>query len=99
MPQEEVKRSGETQEQFNLRLSVFKKTLELMTGAFSLVAALAWNDAVQTLFLKVLGPQSGVVAKFVYALFVTAIVVWIGFKLSKISKILDKKTNGKQPQT
>jgi hypothetical protein len=91
MPPEEVKKAGETQEQFNLRMSVFKKTLELMTGAFSLVAALAWNDAIQTLFVRVLGPQSGVAAKFIYALFVTGIVVWIGFRLSKIQKVLDKK--------
>jgi hypothetical protein len=98
MPQEEAKKSGETQEQFNLRMSVLQKMLELMTGAFSLVAALAWNDAIQTLFVKLLGPQSGVAAKFLYALFVTAIVVYIGFRLSKISKALEKQAAGKQPQ-
>ena len=94
MPQEEAKKTGETQEQFNLRLSVLQKTMELMTGAFSLVAALAWNDAIQSLFVKLLGPQSGVVAKFIYALFVTGIVVWIGFRMSKIQKMLEKKSNG-----
>lgn len=92
MPQEEVKKTGETQEQFNLRLSVLQKTMELMTGAFSLVAALAWNDAIQTLFVRLLGPQSGIFAKFLYALFVTGIVVWIGFRLSKVQKALDKKS-------
>lgn len=97
MPQEE-KKSGETQEQFNLRLTVLQKTLELMTGAFSLVAALAWNDAIQTLFVRLFGPQSGVAAKFIYALLVTGMVVWIGYKLSKISKVLEKKTTEKQAQ-
>ncbi|MBI5654997.1 hypothetical protein HZC53_05105 [Candidatus Uhrbacteria bacterium] len=93
MPQEEVKKSGETQEQFNLRLSVLQKTLELMTGAFSLVAALAWNDAIQALFLRLFGPQSGIFAKFLYAFIITGIVVWTGFKLSKIQKALEKKNN------
>lgn len=72
-------------------MSVLKKTLELMTGAFSLVAALAWNDAIQSLVIRVFGPQSGIVAKFLYALLITCIVVWIGFKLSRIQKALEKK--------
>lgn len=90
MPQEE-KKAGETQEQFNLRLSVLQKTMELMTGAFSLVAALAWNDAIQTTFLKIFGPQSSVWAKYLYALAITALVVWIGYRVSRIQKTLDKK--------
>lgn len=91
MPQEEGKKSGETQEQFNLRLTVMQKTLELMTGAFSLVAALAWNDAIQSTFLKIFGPQSSVWAKYLYALAITALVVWVGYRVSRIQKVLDKK--------
>ncbi|MBP9869772.1 hypothetical protein KBC59_04420 [Patescibacteria group bacterium] len=73
-------------------MQVVQKILELMTAAFSLVAALAWNDAIQSLFLKIFGPQSNVTAKFIYAVFITGIVVWVGFRLSRVTKLIEKKT-------
>ena len=71
--------------------AVLKKTYELMTAAFSLVAALAWNDAIQALFLKIFGPSSTVTAKFLYAALVTVLIVWMGSKLAKINKAVEKK--------
>ncbi|MBU0540585.1 hypothetical protein KKF59_02560 [Patescibacteria group bacterium] len=71
-------------------MSVIKKTLELMTAAFAFVAALAWNDAVQTLFQKIFGPAQGIIAKFLYAGLITAIVVWVGIRLSAVNNILEK---------
>jgi len=82
----EQKKPGESEKELSLRLTVVQKTLELMTAAFSLVAALAWNDAIQTLFTSIFGTAGNIVAKFIYAVVITAIVVWIGLKLSKISK-------------
>ena len=79
----------------SLRLSVVKKTLELMTAASAFVAALAWNDAVQSLFVQVFGMKQGVVAKFTYSIIVTAIVVWIGYRLSKVSQIIEKRLEKK----
>lgn len=89
----ETRKPGETAKEQSLRMLVVKKILELMTAAFSLVAALAWNDAIQALFLQIFGPQSNVIAKFIYALFITAIVVWIGFRLSRIDKFLEKRSS------
>lgn len=88
----EERKPGETEQQMSLRLSVVQKILELMTAAFSLVAALAWNDAIQSLVTRLLGTTSGVIAKFIYALIITGIVVWIGLKLSKISKTIENKS-------
>ncbi len=87
----EEKKPGESERQMSLRLSVIQKVMELMMAAFSLVAALAWNDAVQALFQKLFPQQGGVGAKFVYAIIVTAIVVWIIFRLSRITKAIEKK--------
>ncbi len=87
----EAQKPNETKEQFNLRINIFKKTLELMTSAFALVAALAWNDAVQMTFKQVFGDLSGLWAKYLYALIVTGIVVWIGYKLSKLQRALEKR--------
>lgn len=86
----------QTQEEFSLHLQVVQKVLELMTAAFSLVAALAWNDAIQTLFTKFLGPSKTLSAKFIYALLVTGIVVWVAFRVSRIQKILDKKSKSQK---
>lgn len=82
----------ETKNEISLRREVMKKTLELMTAAFSLVAALAWNDAIQSVFVKIFGPQSSMVAKLIYAVAVTVLVVFIGFKLAAVTK----KVNGEK---
>jgi len=63
-----------------------EKMLTLILAGFGLVAALAWNDAIQTLF-KVLFPKSeGVIGKFVYAVIVTILIVFISLHLKKISE-------------
>lgn len=60
-----------------------ERMLTLILAGFGLVAALAWNDAIQTLF-KVLFPKSeGVIGKFIYAIIVTIIVVIISLQLKK----------------
>jgi len=65
---------------------VKEKMLTLILAGFGLVAALAWNDAIQA-FFKVLFPESeGVIGKFVYAALVTVIVVLISSSLRKIGE-------------
>lgn len=66
------------------------KVLETMTAlattAFGLVAALAWNDAIQTVFKTYFGEQSGLVAKLWYATVVTFLVVVITLWLGMLAK-------------
>ncbi|MBU3901662.1 hypothetical protein KJ590_03270 [Patescibacteria group bacterium] len=65
---------------------VKEKMLTLVLAGFGLVAALAWNDAIQTLF-KILFPKSeGVIGKFIYAAIVTILIVFISSHLRKISE-------------
>ena len=62
---------------------VREKMFTLILAGFGLVAALAWNDAIQTLF-KVLFPKSeGVIGKIIYAIIVTIVVVLISSRLKK----------------
>ena len=62
---------------------VREKMLTLILAGFGLVAALAWNDAIQNLF-KVLFPKSeGVIGKIIYAIIVTIVVVLISSRLKK----------------
>ncbi|PIS40826.1 MAG: hypothetical protein COT26_01290 [Candidatus Kerfeldbacteria bacterium CG08_land_8_20_14_0_20_43_14] len=67
----------------------------LITGALGLVAALAWNEAVKALFEKIFGTASGLIAKFLYAIIVTAVVVWVVNKLSKLAAQEEEESNSK----
>jgi uncharacterized BrkB/YihY/UPF0761 family membrane protein len=65
-----------------MQKEVIEKIAALITAAFGLVAALAWNEAIQEIFRLVFGEQSGVWAMLFYAVIVTIIAVvvtiWIG---------------------
>jgi hypothetical protein len=78
-----------------MRQDVIKAVAALITAAFGLVAALAWNTAIQEIFRLAFGEQSGVVAMLVYAVVVTIIAVfmtiWIGRVAAK-SGVKDEKT-------
>ncbi len=57
-----------------------------MAGALGLVAGLAWNDAIKAL-IEDLFPfaKTGILAKFIYAVIITAVVVIVGNYLLKPS--------------
>lgn len=65
---------------------VLDKIIQLMTAAFGLVAALAWNAAIQALFTAIFGDAGNLAAKFFYAIVVTAIVVFVTIRLGRISE-------------
>ena len=62
-----------------LRLEILEHMATLATAGFGLVAALAWNSAIQDLFEKInmFGSPDGLAVKFIYAALVTAIVVLV----------------------
>lgn len=56
----------------------------LILGGFGLVAALAWNEAIQSLFSEIFGSdRQSLFAKFLYAFIVTFSVVLISFWISR----------------
>lgn len=65
-----------------MKSEVIDKLAALVTAAFGLVAALAWNGAIKAIFLKVFGDAEGLGPMLIYALVVTLIAVlatiWIG---------------------
>ena len=68
------------------------QTLTLASSALSLVAALAWNEAIKeyiTIYIKpYLAKDSGVVSLFIYALLITAITVVVAMQMAKVKKRL-----------
>ena len=69
---------------------VIDKIAALVTAAFGLVAALAWNGAIKAIFLKVFGESEGIGPMLVYAVLVTLIAVlvtiWVGKSAAKAKK-------------
>ena len=78
---------------------VLDKFSQLVTTALGLVAALAWNDAIQTLFQQFLGSAGGALAaKVFYAVLVTIIVIIATIAVSRAAerakKLEEEKDKG-----
>jgi hypothetical protein len=70
-------------------MSEFKKQVltqisALITAAFGLVAALAWNGAIQAIFKEVFGTIDAMVPMLVYAIVVTIIAVIMTIVIGKV---------------
>lgn len=64
-----------------------KQTAQYLLAAFGLVAGLAWNEAIKT-FIETLFPleKDSLLAKFVYALLITLVVVLVSVYLARLMK-------------
>lgn len=65
-----------------------EKTSTLITGAFGLVAALAWNETIKTFIQKYISPGKEMVSLFLYAIVVTVVAVFASIYVAKVSKKL-----------
>ena len=63
-----------------------EKTITLILGGFGLVAALAWNEAIKSLFETFFQQGNALIWKFVYAIVITIVVVVVSLQLKKISE-------------
>ena len=76
-----------------MKKEVVEKVSNLLIAAFGLVAALAWNGAIQAIFQKYYANGTGIGAQLFYAIIVTVIAVlfaiWIG-KLSEKASVSKK---------
>lgn len=66
-----------------MKKDVIEKIAALMTTAFGLVAALAWNDAIKAIFASIFGEAGSITAQLVYAIIVTAIAVLATIQIGK----------------
>ena len=59
----------------SLKIDMIEKMAALITAAFGLVAALAWNDLIKTIFTELFGTAAAIGAMVIYAIIVTIIAV------------------------
>lgn len=66
------------------------RTLKLMTSGFGLVAALAWNELIKEVVNQYIKPffgeSSGIISLAIYAVFITALAVFVTYQLSKLAE-------------
>lgn len=75
---------------------VLNQMSALITAAFGLVAALAWNGAIQSLFRRIFGTADTLNAQVVYAVLVTVIAVAVTMWIARakdhvVEKIVRKE--------
>ena len=63
------------EEPTTLKEEVLDKIAALVTAAFGLVAALAWNDAIKAIFKEIFGDSGTIGPMLIYAIIVTIIAV------------------------
>lgn len=68
----------------SVRTEVLDQLLTLLIGGLGLVAALAWNDAVRAMFDAFFPQRGGIIAKFVYAVLVTVVIVLVTMRLRRL---------------
>ncbi|MFA6963402.1 MAG: DUF5654 family protein [Patescibacteria group bacterium] len=80
-----------------LKKELFKTMVQLATAGFGLVAALAWNEAIQSA-IKEIVPVGGsnIISKLVYALIVTIIAVSVTYSLGKMAGISEAESKDKK---
>ncbi len=79
-----------------MKKDVIEKLVALITAAFGLVAALAWNEAIQGIFKKLFGTASSIVAMLTYAILVTVIAVYATIKIGKLAEKATSKEKEKK---
>lgn len=79
----------------SMKLEVIEKISGLATASLGLVAALAWNEAILELFKKIFGEQGTLIAKFIYAVAVTILVILITIQFGRVINKLKGKTEKK----
>ncbi|MCL4366652.1 DUF5654 family protein [Patescibacteria group bacterium] len=66
----------------------------LATSGFGLVAALAWNAAIQQFVGEYIEPRipgSGILSRLIYALIITFFAVLVTYQLTKLSARMQRK--------
>jgi membrane protein YdbS with pleckstrin-like domain len=75
-----------------LQIQILEKMSQLMTAAFGLVAALAWNDAIKRLIADYFGATAPLRIMFLYAGLITLLAVvaslWVANVTHKVKAAL-----------
>lgn len=84
---------GEEEKEPPMKILVLDKMSALITAAFGLVAALAWNEAIKAIFKEIFGAADSIVPMLAYAIVVTIVAViltiLVARSLSKMKAVIN----------
>lgn len=81
---EKTKEIIKSDSQNNLRRQLRKQVGTYLMAALGFVAGLAWNEAIKGVIDRIFPfSGNGLIAKFVYAIFVTVLVIFFAFYIAK----------------
>ena len=69
-----------------MKAEILDKIAALITAAFGLVAALAWNGAIRAIFEAVFGTADNITAMLVYAVVVTILAILVTIWIARAVK-------------
>lgn len=78
-PSKKVRLAREFRNQFIITAST------MITSAFALVAAFAWNDLVKEIMAEYISPGQTMISRVIYVLLVTFLAVIISFQFGKVA--------------
>ena len=85
-------KSDKKQEAADIKLQILESVSTLATAGFGLVAALAWNEAIKEFFsIFFPAPGGSVLVKFIYALFITTLVVIVTMQIGRALNLAKKR--------
>lgn len=83
---------GEEEKEPPMKILILDKMSALITAAFGLVAALAWNEAIKAIFKELFGSADSIAPMLAYAITVTIVAViltiLVARSLSKMKSVL-----------
>jgi len=79
-----------------LKKEFFERFAALVTGAFTFVAALAWNSAIQAIIEKYFSPKEGIMGMIIYAVIVTLIAIIAIIQINAVAHALEKTDEKKE---
>lgn len=85
---------AKTQTEKRFHIELISQMLTLATSGFGLVAALAWNETIQSFvkqFIEPKIPGSGILSRLIYATLITVLAVFITYQLSRLSARFQSK--------
>ncbi len=87
-------KQSSTKPKKRLTLLILKQMVTLATSGFGVVAALAWNSAIQEFVASYVKPYlsgaSGLISLLIYAILVTVLAVFVTFHLGQIIQKLEE---------
>ena len=75
-----------------MKSKIVAESLTMMTSAFGLVAALAWNEAIKSVIDQFVPKGKGTLSLFIYASIVTILIVIVSTRLARIKQNFEQES-------